>query len=215
MKNKLLVIIATAALVVVCGACTADLTPDGTPYTFTNPSPGEVIVTAAPTAGGNNREAFWSANAPTEPDPVVCATFASGTGLDQQGIVLRREGEDELTVTRNVIYDDFQTFNFHIWSGPTYTLFAQFSLTFLPYAPATYPLNICATITGDTMEFVVWTAGQTQPPWGSTTQGGSATLPASAPPTGQEGWFAGHIVPGTSSTYTNLTVDGVPLTGGV
>ena len=39
---------------------------------------------------GNNREFFWARQGHTEADQTVCATFASGQGIDQQGIVIRR-----------------------------------------------------------------------------------------------------------------------------
>ena len=58
------------------------------------------------------------------------------------------------------------------------------------------------------MQFVVWTAGQTEPRWGSASQGGQAILPPGAPTSGLGGWFAGHLRPGTSMTFSDLTVDG-------
>ncbi len=58
------------------------------------------------------------------------------------------------------------------------------------------------------MQFVVWTQAMTQPAWGDPTWGGHATLPASAPGTGQAGFYAGHVESGTSMTYGDWTVDG-------
>ena len=80
----------------------------------------------------------------------------------------------------------------------------------LPIAPAVYPLHLCArTVTRpDTVQFVVWSAGQRRPPWGSSSQGGQATIPPGAPTSGRGGWFAGHLRPGTSMTFSELTVDG-------
>jgi len=43
---------------------------------------------------------------------------------------------------------------------------------------------------------------------GSASQGGQAILPPGAPTSGLGGWFAGHLRPGTSMTFSDLTVDG-------
>ena len=58
------------------------------------------------------------------------------------------------------------------------------------------------------VQFVVWTKDKQRPKWGSTSQGGEASIPAGVPTTGRSGWFVGHLAPGSSMTYTNLTVDG-------
>jgi hypothetical protein len=206
-------------------ACKVQVTPDGSAYTYKAYDRGSTVVVTAPsTSGGHNREFFWSQTSPTEADSTVCATFASGQGVDQQGVVLRLnrtlvdgvQEVDGITVTRNVYLDIFDDFNFHVWntaadpSNP-FTQFGDTVIPGLPFGTAFYPLSMCAqTVTAtNTVQFVVWTAWQTQPPWGSTTQGGSATIPAGAPATGQGGWFAGHLLAGTSMTYTRLTVDGV------
>ncbi len=68
---------------------------------------------------------------------------------------------------------------------------------------------MCAQITGDLVQFVVWTSG-TQPAWGDPTWGGQATLPSNAPPSGQTGFYVAHLTPGTTLEYSNLTVDGQP-----
>jgi len=69
-----------------------------------------------------------------------------------------------------------------------------------------------AVSAADEAQFVIWTKGQARPRWGSTTQGGEAHIPAGAPATGRGGWFAGHLTPGTSMTYRDLSVDGaVPV----
>jgi hypothetical protein len=59
-------------------------------YSYSAPSPGIVVVTAPNSSGGNNREFFWARQGHIEADQTVCATFASGQGIDQQGIVIRR-----------------------------------------------------------------------------------------------------------------------------
>lgn len=205
--------------------CTARVTPDCSGYTYANPSPGTVVVTAPKSSGGNNREFFWGSSGRNEADPTVCATFATGEGIDQQGIVLRLNiaaagGTSGITVTRNIWMDTFDIFNFHVWktggdARSPFILFGSKLIPELPARPAVYPLRMCARIVGGTaqVQFVVWTKGQAEPGWGSSTQGGEARIPAGAPSTGRDGWFAGHLTPGTSMTYRDLTVDGTTAMG--
>jgi hypothetical protein len=200
-------------------AVKAAVTPDGHPYRFVVDG-STVIVTASKHSGSDEREFFWDRKSPVEADSTVCATFASGGGLDQQGVVLRLTDAagviTGITVTRNVFAYDFQTFNFHIWdtaTSPPYTQFGSVTISALPYAPATYPLNLCArTVSAaDEVELVVWTAGMTQPAWGDPTWGGGATIPAGAPAAGRGGFFVGHVRPGMPTTFTNLSVDAEAL----
>jgi hypothetical protein len=184
-----------------------------------------VVVSAPKSSGLNNREFFWGLGSRNEADPTVCAVFASGEGVDQQGIVLRLNntasaGTTGITVTRNVWMNTFNVFNFHVWktgSDPTspFTIFGSKAIPELPARPAVYPLRICARAVAatDQVQFVVWTKGQVEPSWGSTTQGGEARIPPGAPSTGRAGWFAGHLTPGTSMIYSELTVDGETATG--
>jgi len=201
--------------------CISRVTPDCAQYTYSSPRPGTVVVTAPRSSASNNREFFWSAAGPSRPDLTVCATFVNGAGFDQQGVVLRLNlvaggRVSGITVTRNVWVSAFDVFNYHVWNtlaDPTepFTQFGSTVIRALPITPAVYPLHLCArtvTATG-TVQFVEWADGQSRPPWGSTTQGGQATIPRDAPTSGRGGWFAGHLEPGTSMTYRDLTVDGV------
>ncbi len=199
----------------------ASVTPDGAGYSYSHPDPGTVVVAAPEESGGNEREFFWEGASPDEPDSTVCGTFLTGHGIDQQGIVLRLNDANgtmkAITVTRNVLFSDSEAFNFHLWNTSDadrpFTLFGQTILTFLPYSPAVYPLNMCArTVTAtNQVQFVVWTAGQKQPPWGDPIQGGEATIPVGSPSGGREGFFAGHLIAGTSMVLTDLRIDGQPL----
>jgi hypothetical protein len=199
----------------------ASVTPDGAGYSYSRPGPAAVVVAAPVTSGVNEREFFWEGTSPDEPDSTVCGTFSTGHGIDQQGIVLRLNDANgtvkAITVTRNVIFFDSQAFNFHLWdtndADHPFTGFGQTILPFLPYAPAVYPLNMCArTVTAtNQVQFVVWTVGRHQPPWGDPIQGGEATIPVGSPTSGQEGFFAGHLAAGTSMVLTDLRIDGQPL----
>lgn len=199
----------------------ASVTPDGAGYSYLHRGPGTVVVSAPETSGVNEREFFWEETSPEEPDATVCGTFSTGHGIDQQGIVLRLNDANgtirAITVTRNVIFGDSRAFNFHLWNtsdaDQPFTLFGQTILPFLPYAPAVYPLNMCArtVTTTNQAQFVVWTPGQSQPPWGDPNQGGEATIPVGSPSSGREGFFAGHVIGGTSMVLTNLRIDDQPL----
>ena len=150
----------------------------------------------------------------------MCATFVNGAGFHQQGIVLRldpmaHDRVSGITATRNVWLSAFDVFNFHVWNTRTdpenpFTPFGSTVVRTLPIAPAVHPLHPCArtVTTSETVQFVVWSTGQRRPPWGSTIQGGQAAIPMGAPTGGQGGWFAGHLRPGTSMTFSDLTVDG-------
>ncbi len=179
-----------------------------------------MVVTAPRSSAGNNREFFWSPDTPVGRAQTVCATFASGRGLDQQGLVLRLVGVGgsrvrALTVTRNVFAGAFDVVNFHVWDtrAPTSRAFVPFASAVVPAlsrTAAAYPLRMCArtVVATDSVQFVVWRPGATPPSWGSSTQGGEAPIPSTAPSTGGVGWFAGHLGPGSSMTYTDLRVDG-------
>ncbi len=110
----------TAALPSGSSTCVNRVTPDCAAYTYASPRPGTVVVTAPRSSAVNNREFFWSPTGPTGADLTVCATFATGTGLDQQGVVLRLNDLADgrvsgISVTRNVWMDAFDVFNFHVW----------------------------------------------------------------------------------------------------
>ena len=202
-------------------ACTSRVTPDCSGYQYANPRPGTVVVTAPRSSAVNNREFFWSPSSPVRTDLTVCATFVTGQGLDQQGVVLRLHElaggrVSGITVTRNVWMGAFSVFNFHVWNtgadpGTPFTQFGSTIVSTLPVRPATYPLHLCArtVAAAGQVQFVVWTTGQVQPAWGDPVQGGEAAIPAGAPSAGRGGWFAGHLRPGTSMRYADLRVDGV------
>ena len=213
----------TASVQSASPTCVSRVTADCSAYTYSSPGRGTVVVTAPKSTGGNNREFFWAPGGPSGPDLTVCARFEDGSGSDQQGVVLRLEHfaggrVAAVTVTRNVWAGAFDVFNYHVWNtradpGKPFIQFGSTVIPVLPVAPAVYPLHLCARTLSDRVEFVVWTDGQARPAWGSTTQGGAATIPAAAPSNGQGGWFAGHLRPGTSMTYDDLSVDGTVAAG--
>jgi hypothetical protein len=205
--------------------CTVRVTPDCSAYTYSNPSPGTEVVTAPKSSAGDNREFFWAKAGRSESDQTVCASFATGQGADQQGIVLRLRSLPDgkiraITVTRNIWQGVFDVFNFHVWNteadpSSPFTQFGSVVVSELPIRPAIYPLNMCARTVAatDIVQFVVWTRGQKEPRWGSMARGGEARIPDDAPSAGQGGWFAGHLIPGSSMTYRRLSIDGAIAQG--
>jgi hypothetical protein len=204
--------------------CTARVTPDCSAYTYSNPSPGTEVVTAPKSSASNNREFFWDKAGRSESDQTVCASFATGQGSDQQGIVLRLMSLPDgkvraITVTRNIWLGAFDVFNFHVWNteadpSSPFTQFGSAVVSELPIRPAVYPLNMCARTVAatDVVQFVIWTRGQKEPKWGSAA-GGEARIPGAAPAAGRGGWFAGHLIPGSSMTYRRLRIDGAIAQG--
>jgi hypothetical protein len=119
-----------------------------------------------------------------------------------------------VTLTENIFgtpsLSAYNDFNIHMWDtsqSPAFRLVGQVTIKAIPSSPQPEPLNLCAEITEDVLQFVAWTSGP-QPAWGDPTWGGSVTLPSNAPTSGHTGFFAGHLPAGTSASYTNLTVDG-------
>jgi hypothetical protein len=114
-------------------------------------------------------------------------------------------------VTKNVVFYTLFVFNVHVWDTSTpnvNTLIGQFDLSsvfvnssgFIPL-----PWDLCARVIGNTLTFEAWVDGQPTPAWGDTTHGGSVTLPDGWNYPGDAGWYIGHLQPGDSATYTNLS----------
>jgi hypothetical protein len=201
-----------AALVL--AACGAPNFPNGAAYTYSAPSFGTVVVSSSSLTNSNDREFFFPALGTIYADSSACETV-DGTSPAQPGIAFRIIDTNNVTaavtITENIFgpsgYNDF---NVHIWDtskSPAFSLVGQVTIHALPSSWQPEPLNLCAEITGNVLQFVAWTAG-TQPAWGDPTWGGSVTLPSNVPTGGYTGFFAGHIPAGTSATYSNLTVDG-------
>jgi hypothetical protein len=207
-----LLLLLVAALVL--AACGTPFSPDGAAYTYSAPSSGTVVVSASSLTDGNGREFFYSTTGTTYANSSACETV-SGTSPAQPGIAFRITDKNNVTtavtVTENVFGSSaYNDFNIHTWDtseSPAFSLVGQVRINAILSSPQPEPLNLCAEITGDVVQFVVWTSG-TQPPWGDPTWGGSVTLPSNVPTSGYTGFFAGHIPARTSATYSNLTVDG-------
>ena len=195
----------------------AVLTPDGTPYVLRHPVRGTYVVRSTPHSGDwNEREVFWPPSATSEANSTSCAEWQRGQGIDQQGAALRITDTNgvvrAITVGRSIYEYNFWLFFFLSWNTAMPGYFSWFGGVdlsgYLGKGPAVYPLNLCARTSGNVVQFIIWRPGEAPPPWGSTTQGGSATIPATAPASGFTGWYVGHIVRGTSTTFSRTSVDG-------
>ena len=218
MDKRLILLLLMA--VVVGAVVLATVTPvssGGATYTYSSPSSGLVEVSASSLTSGNDREFFYSTTGTADADSSACETF-SGTPPAQPGIAFRIADTHNVitavTVTENIFgtssLSAYNDFNVHVWDtsqSPAFRLVGQVTIKAIPASPQPEPLNLCAEITGDALQFVAWTSGP-QPPWGDPTWGGSVTLPSNAPTSGHTGFFAGHLPVGTSASYSNLTVDG-------
>jgi hypothetical protein len=184
---------------------------------------GSRITTPRTVLGANDRMAFWPAGETAAPDEQSCATWSSQTPAEapgvpiQEGLVLRAATHDgvtrAITVTKNVYANAFAIFNVHVWDTAyrvPFTLVAQADLG--PYFAAAggeaLPLNACARVVGDTLQFVVWLADQAPPAWppstvGATAQGATVMLPAGWDYPGRAGWYVGHLPSDAAAVYTH------------
>lgn len=81
---------------------------------------------------------------------------------------------------------------------------------FRPDGPGTtrlppHPWRMCARAVGSTLSFIVWPTTHAEPAWDDARYGGSVTLPTGWSAAGKPGWYAGHLLPGESMVYDDLT----------
>jgi hypothetical protein len=84
---------AVAILSLVFVACVVPVTPDGTAYSYSEPTTGTVIVSASATTGSNDRESFYN-DTVSYSDSSACETV-SGTSPAQPGIAFRIQDVNE------------------------------------------------------------------------------------------------------------------------
>jgi hypothetical protein len=181
-------------------------------YSYTSGGSGDVAVYNGPTGSSDEREITWDGHTRFESNTEACATVVGVRWPDQPGVAVHITNGGSLfeTVTLNVFGFTGNVFNFMTWNHGAYSLFAQVRVPGMPSFPVASSWNMCVRATSDTMEFVVWLPGMAQPAWGDPKWGAEAAIPAGAPASGQTGFYEGHVAPGTSLTYTHMTVDGVP-----
>jgi hypothetical protein len=196
------------------------MTRDGTPYSFTPIADRQMRVLATSSTGGDTREFIYSPNQTNLVDSTVCATVRA-TAPFQPGLLVRINSDGPFGqlrafgVDENVWGPAYNVFNLMTWNAsldPPFALYAHFTIPGLPVSTEHFPLNMCARTTGRLFQFIVWTAGMSQPNWGDPNWGGSVTCPTDIPATGWSGYYLGHLTAGNSATFNNLRVrpDGQP-----
>lgn len=218
---------------VFAAACTPGWTPIAAGYegAFITPEGNDVFGLAvsgtavrmkAPTTnlGGNTRGLFWRSGAVATADQEVCATWASHSGDGrQEGVALRVRSSQgrtrAITVTNNVAFGARWGFNVHVMDSGSSTPYIKvggyvLDDVFLPDGPGTtrlppHPWRMCARVVGSVVSFVVWPTTHVEPAWDDARYGGSVTLPAGWGTAGKPGWYAGHLRPGESMVYDDLT----------
>ena len=199
----------------------AVLTPDGTDgYSFDGAT--NAVTVSAPTGNqsGNLRTVFWKSDAAVERNATTCATWDSeSSDLLQQGAALRISPRADgsvraITLTKNVYPYGSWIFNTHVWDSATgrmqgvASISLQSALSIPGDPPVIQPLpwRVCARVEGLTLRFKAWRLAEREPAWGDRRSGGTVRLPRSAPRSGYTGWYAGHLHPGMTATYTDLDV---------
>jgi hypothetical protein len=210
--RRRLAAVALCVFALVATACHVQVTPVGSAYSYTADGPGNVSVYSNTDSGNNNREIMWDGTGPDESDTTACFTVNGDVWPDQVGAVVhvRSGGVYFESVTQN-IYGTTSAienmFNLHTWDMGKFTLIGQVTIPGWP-SPSPTSWSMCVKATATLLEFVVWVPGMAQPPWGSTTWGGEAPLPAGAPTSGESGFYEGHLVQNNAVTFSNAAVDG-------
>lgn len=185
--------------------------------------------------GGNTREFFWPANAQDSMDQVSCAVWTRQTGeggqITQQGAVLRlHQGENGgtrgITVMKNIWMGATWMFNVHVWdtsSSEPYIQQAGFDMSevvgkmwwednadgtrTLRSTVRPLPWHLCARTVGNKLQFKVWTNEQDkQPSWNDPKFVREMPIPAEWNTPGKAGWYIGHLKPGHTATFNNLSI---------
>jgi hypothetical protein len=176
---------------------------------------GDVTVVAAPATnvGANSRVAFWEAGTAAVADQLSCVAWTEGDHTVQQGVALRIRAEAErttaITVTKNIWAGVFFDVNVHVMDSsadsPHRMIHGMTLGEVLAWRgePAPGPWHLCARVEGDHLSFKAWPADESEPPWMDGRHGGGVVLPAGWDRAGVPGWYAGHVGPGGSITYTD------------
>jgi hypothetical protein len=197
------------------------LTPEGSD-TYGLTVANGVLTAAAPATnrGANTRVAFWQGADPASTDQQTCSTWVDAhSDFQQQGAALRVRSvagrTTAITVTNNIYFGARWAFNVHVMDSGAARPFHQIgafdlSTVFRPGGPTTvavppYAWRMCARVVGDTVSFIVWPLGHPEPAWDDPRYGGSVVLPAGWHRSGNPGWYVGHLEPGTSVGFTDMS----------
>lgn len=194
-----------------------------------------LFTTPTENVGGNTREFFWPANSLEGRDQLSCAVWTQQTGegaSTQQGAVLRMHqgeggGTRAISVMKNIWFGATWMFNVHVWDTSNtqapYTQVGSFDMSevtgkvwwqdnadgtrTLQSTLKPFPWHFCARTMGDKLQFKVWTNElEKQPSWNDPKYVREMAIPESHNQPGIAGWYIGHLKPGHTATFQNLSI---------
>jgi hypothetical protein len=203
---------------------TATLTSEGRDV-YRVSSTGNDVVFGAPgsNAGIGTRLAFRPSRQRPARDAEVCETWSrqDGTtnagGVTQEGVALRiaNNGPNHalraVTVTKNIYLGWVWIFNVHVWdtsnTAQPYTQIASEDLSHVVLGAQLHrlPWRICARVKGTTLQFVTWLAGSPRPSYRDPVAAKTVKLPSSYDYAGGYGGYVGHLQPGHTVTFSDIT----------
>lgn len=185
----------------------AGLTADGADIYDVTGSYDSTTVAARPSNTGGNTRVLFVTDGPAVDAQESCATWATETWAGaQQGLALRWTGTEAITVTRNVWGGDRTVLNVHGWdlsSGQgVFTLIGGNRPPVIASNPP-LPWRACARAAGASITWKVWPLTMGEPSWSDPccSSAASSTLTG-----GRPGFYGGHIEPGGSIGFTDLSV---------
>lgn len=227
-RARLVLAVASAALLVACqqrvptygGARQGPvhqqvLTPDGyDAYTVTSTAGAVDVVALGTNTGYNLRTLLWPAGGPEDRDAESCATWTRAQGaIVQRGAVLRARVLSDgsvraITVTQNVWFGGYWTYNVHLWdtaADPQLRLVGQVGIRpYLDNRPDG-ALRFCARAVGDQVSFKTWVpAAEAEPRWNDGVHGGPVAIPATERVAGHTGWYVGHLDANGETVFADL-----------
>jgi hypothetical protein len=190
------------------------LTPDGgDAYSLAEEGGSAVVRASRRNQGGNLRIVAVDPSDPASTDHQVCVTWDGPLeDLVQPGLALRvrdRDGATQaLTVTNNVFGASRWVWNVHAWLHPRVWRLASVELPGALFQSAEtiapLPWHMCAEVRGRHLRFVVWTGDGPAPEWDDPLHAAAIDLPAGWTFPGRAGFYAGHLLAGTSTAFRDL-----------
>jgi hypothetical protein len=193
-------------------------------YVVSSPAAGAVTVSARPVVGPappvwNRREILVAPGEQRSRDQTVCATWTGDSrDLDQQGLAVRlRTGPGDrlrtLTLTKNTYGYFVWVFNLLSWdsrrAGDPWRELGQFDMGDVLTVGRTvrpFPWRVCLRARGRQLGFKVWLPRQeAEPSWTDPVHTRWTRVSHRLDRPGVPGWYAGHLEPGDSVAYTDMT----------
>lgn len=160
--------------------------------------------------GSNTRIGMVPREGPAEDDGMVCATWASESSwLVQEGVLLGWSGADSsgVTFTKNIYGGATWTINAHEWrvvdGVGSFVLIGQWNLSSTTHGLGA-GWRLCGKKVGSVASFIVWPSNEDPPTWSDSAHGGSVITSLARP--GRRGLYMGHIPPGGSAAYSDLSM---------